>query len=425
MSYAIMRLEKRNSKNIVGMFRHNERKTENHSNEDINKDLSYLNYQLIECDSYSDKINKEIKDRYKVNKSIRKDAVLCVEVLFTSDKNFFEKLTPEQEKIYFEKSVEFLKEQFGEKNVIFATVHKDETTPHLHAGFIPMTDDGRLNYKSFVNGRDGLIKLQNEYYEKMVELFPELERGQNAKETKAKHIANQEYKIQQKEKAMELQLEQINKNAMELEEKKKKLEAKKERLKLEDEKLYELDNVLKHVEEKKKLFKNETIVSMDKEIYKSLLKYAREGEGYLKKLLELEKNVEKLEKENLNYLMENKSLSDRNMVLESKKINLELELQEYRLLSKNLGELLQDLGYNKVLEECQLYSKWKNGNRLEKKELENKILEKDEKELNKAEKMILKGLEEKNSWEKVVLGKLGEEIEEEWKDKEYVSITNH
>ena len=403
MSYAIMRLEKRNSKNIVGMFRHNERKTENHSNEDINKDLSHLNYQLIKCDSYSDKINKEIKDRYKVNKSIRKDAVLCVEVLFTSDKNFFEKLTPEQEKIYFEKSVEFLKEQFGEKNVVFATVHKDETTPHLHAGFIPMTDDGRLNYKSFVNGRDGLIKLQNEYYEKMVELFPELERGQNAKETKAKHIANQEYKIQQKEKAMELQLEQINKNAMELEEKKKKLETKKERLKLEDEKLYNLESIAEHVKESKSfLYKDKITVSMDKEIYKSLLKYAREGEEYLKKLLKLEENVEKLEKENLNYLVENKSLSDRNMVLESKKINLELELQEYRLLSKNLGELLQDLGYNKVLEECQLYSKWKNGNRLEKKELENKILEKDEKELNKAEKMILKGLEEKNSWEKVV-----------------------
>lgn len=403
MSYAIMRLEKRNSKNIVGMFRHNERKTENHSNEDINKDLSHLNYQLIKCDSYSDKINKEIKDRYKVNKSIRKDAVLCVEVLFTSDKNFFEKLTPEQEKIYFEKSVEFLKEQFGEKNVVFATVHKDETTPHLHAGFIPMTDDGRLNYKSFVNGRDGLIKLQNEYYEKMVELFPELERGQNAKETKAKHIANQEYKIQQKEKAMELQLEQINKNAMELEEKKKKLETKKERLKLEDEKLYNLESIAEHVKESKSfLYKDKITVSMDKEIYKSLLKYAREGEEYLKKLLKLEENVEKLEKENLNYLVENKSLSDRNMVLESKKINLELELQEYRLLSKNLGELLQDLGYNKVLKECQLYSKWKNGNRLEKKELENKILEKDEKELNKAEKMILKGLEEKNSWEKVV-----------------------
>jgi hypothetical protein len=402
MSYAIMRMEKRNASNIVGMFKHNERKNENYSNEDINRELSSQNYQLIECDSYKEKINQEIKERYKVNKSIRKDAVLCVETVFTSDKEFFDKLTPEQEKIYFEKSVEFLKEQFGEKNIIFATVHKDETTPHLHAGFIPMTDDGRLSYKNFVNSKYDLIKLQDKYFEKMVEFFPELERGQNSKETKARHLANQEYKIQQKEKAMELQLEQINKNAMELEEKKKKLETKKERLKLEDEKLYELDNVLKHVEEKKKLFKNETIVSMDKEIYKSLVKYAREGEEYLKKLLKLEENVEKLEKENLNYLVENKSLSDRNMVLESKKISLELELQEYRLLSKNLGELLQDIGYDKVLEECQLYSKWKNGNRLEKKELENKILEKNEKELNKAEKMILKGLEEKNSWEKVV-----------------------
>lgn len=402
MSYAIMRMEKRNASNIVGMFKHNERKNENYSNEDINRELSSQNYQLIECDSYKEKINQEIKERYKVNKSIRKDAVLCVETVFTSDKEFFDKLTPEQERLYFEKSVEFLKEQFGEKNIIFATVHKDETTPHLHAGFIPITDDGRLSYKNFVNSKYDLIKLQDKYFEKMVEFFPELERGQNSKETKARHLANQEYKIQQKEKAMELQLEQINKNAMELEEKKKKLEAKKERLKLEDEKLYELDNVLKHVEEKKKLFKNETIVSMDKEIYKSLLKYAREGEEYLKKLLKLEKNVEKLEKENLNYLVENKSLSDRNMVLESKKISLELELQEYRLLSKNLGELLQDIGYDKVLEECQLYSKWKNGNRLEKKELENKILEKDEKELNKAEKMILKGLEEKNNWEKVV-----------------------
>lgn len=409
MSYAIMRIEKRNSVNIGGMFCHNERKTENHSNEDINKDLSHLNYQLIECDSYKQKINQEIKDRYKVNKSIRKDAVLCAEVVFTSDKDFFDKLTPEEEKKYFEKSVEFLKEEFGEKNVIFATVHKDETTPHLHAGVIPLTDDGRLSYKSFVSSKMDLIKLQDKYYEKMSLEFPELERGKSAKETGKNHLTVEEYKLQQenlkiqeRQKAIELQLEQINKNAMELEEKKKKLEAEKERLKLEDEKLYELDNVLKHVEEKKKLFKNETIVSMDKEIYKSLLKYAREGEGYLKKLLELEKNVEKLEKENLNYLMENKSLSDRNMVLESKKINLELELQEYRLLSKNLGELLQDIGYDKVLEECQLYSKWKNGNRLEKKELENKILEKDEKELNKAEKMILKGLEEKNNWEKVV-----------------------
>ena len=334
MSYAIMRMEKRNASNIVGMFKHNERKNENYSNEDINRELSSQNYQLIECDSYKEKINQEIKERYKVNKSIRKDAVLCVETVFTSDKEFFDKLTPEQEKIYFEKSVEFLKEQFGEKNIIFATVHKDETTPHLHAGFIPMTDDGRLSYKNFVNSKYDLIKLQDKYFEKMVEFFPELERGQNSKETKARHLANQEYKIQQKEKAMELQLEQINKNAMELEEKKKKLEAKKERLKLEDEKLYNLESIAEHVKESKSfLYKDKITVSMDKDIYKCLLKYARDGEKYLDNYYDLkdkEENYKKFVTEQIG-IKNNKIelLTNENDKL--KKDNLELKLKTIKL----------------------------------------------------------------------------------------------
>ena len=334
MSYAIMRMEKRNASNIVGMFKHNERKNENYSNEDINRELSSQNYQLIECDSYKEKINQEIKERYKVNKSIRKDAVLCVETVFTSDKEFFDKLTPEQERLYFEKSVEFLKEQFGEKNIIFATVHKDETTPHLHAGFIPMTDDGRLSYKNFVNSKYDLIKLQDKYFEKMVEFFPELERGQNSKETKARHLANQEYKIQQKEKAMELQLEQINKNAMELEEKKKKLEAKKERLKLEDEKLYNLESIAEHVKESKSfLYKDKITVSMDKEIYKCLLKYARDGEKYLDNYYDLkdkEENYKKFVTEQIG-IKNNKIelLTNENDKL--KKDNLELKLKTIKL----------------------------------------------------------------------------------------------
>lgn len=357
MSYAIMRMEKRNASNIVGMFKHNERKNENYSNEDINRELSSQNYQLIECDSYKEKINQEIKERYKVNKSIRKDAVLCVETVFTSDKEFFDKLTPEQERLYFEKSVEFLKEQFGEKNIIFATVHKDETTPHLHAGFIPMTDDGRLNYKSFVNGRDGLIKLQNEYYEKMVELFPELERGQNAKETKAKHIANQEYKIQQKEKAMELQLEQINKNAMELEEKKKKLEVKKERLKTEDEKLYDIEKIMECVKENKGFFNGKVTVTMEKHLYQSLLRYARDGEKYFDKYLEMKKSEEIYKKAVADINREKdwkiKELSRENEKLSKKKKELEtklIKLDKLEKLQEWLPQELKDL-FEKYLQE--------------------------------------------------------------------------
>lgn len=73
------------------------------------------------------------------------------------------------------------------------------------------------------------------------------------------------------------------------------------------------------MEEKKKLFKNEITVSMDREIYKSLVKYAREGERYFKELIALEEKAEKLEKEKDDYFLRNKSLSDRNMLLETKK----------------------------------------------------------------------------------------------------------
>lgn len=404
MSYAIMRLEKRNSKNIVGMFRHNERKTENHSNVDINKELSHLNYQLIDCESYSEKINREIEERYKVNKSIRKDAVLCVEVLFTSDKEFFDKLTPEEERKYFEKSVEFLKEQFGEKNVVFATVHKDETTPHLHAGFIPMTDDGRLNYKSFVNGREGLIKLQNEYFKKMVEIFPELERGKNAEETRAKHIANQKYKIQQKEtilkekeKTVMVKIEELEKNSIELEEKKNKIKKLKEKLDVEEEKFYRIDNILNHVKESRNFLTNKVTVSMDKILYKSLLKYAREGE----KAIELEDMNKKLEKEKSADFIKMRNLEDRVMSLESKKISLELELQKYKVL----GKTLEELGYGKALDECILYTTWKNGTLFEKSAIEKNISLKSERELNKAEKKIVEGKSYSSSWEKKITDK--------------------
>ena len=404
MSYAIMRLEKRNSKNIVGMFRHNERKTENHSNVDINKELSHLNYQLIDCESYSEKINREIEERYKVNKSIRKDAVLCVEVLFTSDKEFFDKLTPEEERKYFEKSVEFLKEQFGEKNVVFATVHKDETTPHLHAGFIPMTDDGRLNYKSFVNGREGLIKLQNEYFKKMVEIFPELERGKNAEETRAKHITNQEYKIQQKEtilkekeKTVMVKIEELEKNSIELEEKKNKIKKLKEKLDVEEEKFYRIDDILNHVKESRNFLTNKVTVSMDKTLYKSLLKYAREGE----KAIELEDMNKKLEKEKSADFIKMRNLEDRVMSLESKKISLELELQKYKVL----GKTLEELGYGKALDECILYTTWKNGTLFEKSAIEKNISLKPEKELNKAEKKIVEGKSYSSSWEKKIADK--------------------
>ena len=187
MSYAIMRFEKRHAENIKGMESHNERKTENHSNKEIEADKSHLNYDLISCDNYKEAIDKELKERYTKTTAIRKDAVVATEFLFTSDTEFFNKLSPGEEKKYFEECLDFLKEKFGEKNIISAKVHKDEKTPHLHAVVIPLHDDGSLSMKRYIDSKKDLTKLQDSFFKKISQEFPQLERGQSKTITESKH----------------------------------------------------------------------------------------------------------------------------------------------------------------------------------------------------------------------------------------------
>ena len=302
MSYCIMRLEKRKANNITGMQIHNDRATENHSNEDINKELSHLNYDLIECPSYKKKINEELEKRYKVNKSLRKDATLGVEVIFTSDKDFFDKLTPEQERLYFDKSLEFLKEFAGEKNVISATVHKDETTPHLHAVFMPLTDDGRLNYKDFINTKYDLINLQDRYHEKMREYFPELERGKASKETKKKHLSVEQFK-----------LNQLEKNLEKLQNEKKETEIQIQNVEKQIKDFYTVKTIVENIEERKAMFSDSYKLKKDELTELTALattseKNRDENKVLRKKKTELEEDLKATQKEYRKYYTKSKEL---------------------------------------------------------------------------------------------------------------------
>lgn len=209
MSYAIMRFEKRHAENLKGMENHNERKTENHSNKEIETDKSHLNYDLISCSNYKEAIDKELKERYTKTTAIRKDAVVATEFLFTSDTEFFDKLSPGEEKKYFEECLDFLKEKFGEKNIISAKVHKDEKTPHLHAVIIPLHNDGSLSMKKYVDSKKDLMKLQDSFFEKISKEFPQLERGQSKTITESKHKDLKELK--KETNYLENQLELHNK----------------------------------------------------------------------------------------------------------------------------------------------------------------------------------------------------------------------
>ena len=80
-----------------------------------------------------------------------------------------EKDIPEKVKTFFKDSYDFLEDLVGKENIVYAEVHYDEDTPHMHFYFIPVvnevkrkvfeTDSKGNLVKHEVTGKDGIKKL--------------------------------------------------------------------------------------------------------------------------------------------------------------------------------------------------------------------------------------------------------------------------
>lgn len=204
LSYAVVHMKKLSAPNVKGVQFHHQRERESNTNPDIDYSKSELNYDLVNCKNinFNTEVNKVIKENVITNKAIRKDAVVLTDFVITSDKEFFKGLNDEEQKRFFEKSCEFFKSKYGENKVIYARVHLDETTPHMHLGLVPITEDGKLSAKTLFN-RQGLSSIQDDYPKYMQEHGFDLQRGEP--KDNAKRLETQEYKRQQaKELSKEL-----------------------------------------------------------------------------------------------------------------------------------------------------------------------------------------------------------------------------
>jgi len=105
----------------------------------------------------------------------RKDAVLAVEYVMTASPEWFATATPEQEKAFFQRSVQWLADKYGADRIITASIHRDEATPHLSAFVVPLTKDKRLSAKEFIGSRDKMRTDQTSYAGRVADLG--LERG--------------------------------------------------------------------------------------------------------------------------------------------------------------------------------------------------------------------------------------------------------
>ena len=176
MSYSIVRLQKFTSGSVRGIQSHDRRERDPHTNPDIDKARTAENYALVECLGY----NQAVKDKIQTlenKRTVRKDAVVMCQLLVTSDSKFFESLTPEKENAFFIQALDFIADRYGHKNILSATIHKDEKTPHMHVNFVPIKD-GRLSAKAIFGDRKELQSLQTDFHRAVGEVWG-LERGQS------------------------------------------------------------------------------------------------------------------------------------------------------------------------------------------------------------------------------------------------------
>ncbi|MGL5669157.1 MAG: plasmid recombination protein, partial [Shewanella sp.] len=83
----------------------------------------------------------------------------------------------------------WLVKKYGADRVVTASIHRDETSPHLSAFVVPLTRDGRLSAKDFIGNRTKMRDDQTSFADAVQDLG--LHRGIEG--SKAKHQTIQSY----------------------------------------------------------------------------------------------------------------------------------------------------------------------------------------------------------------------------------------
>ena len=141
--------------NAFHMIEHDTREN-TYLKENIDKERSYLNYNLCDVENPKEYLKELIKMVKDTGGTIRDDTNFLVSLCLTLPENF-----PRDEKLerkFFEAAVQMIAEDFGYKNIVSAWVHKDECLEnenfkyksHIHIKFAPI----HRKIKKYKNGTE-------------------------------------------------------------------------------------------------------------------------------------------------------------------------------------------------------------------------------------------------------------------------------
>ena len=208
LNYAIFRSEPIYTlQDLAQIGSHNKREKQAYkSNPDIKLNMSQYNVELVPlAEKYvkgfyniTKDYRKEHEERMKTEREDRKRKfnvmldnsknVVADELLFTATNRFFKNMSNEDLMKWANTCMEFVYEDLGytKEQVLHATLHLDEKTPHIHCVVVPLvkkldkrsnTERYTISKKQFIKDKIHLSQLQDKYHQRLTEKGFDLERG--------------------------------------------------------------------------------------------------------------------------------------------------------------------------------------------------------------------------------------------------------
>lgn len=356
LNYAILRVEPiKTIPDLAQIGSHNKREKKAYqSNPNIKLELTKNNIELVPLnvkyvkgfDELTKEYKKEHDERMKTERIDRKKRyhemlnssknVVADELVMTASHNFFKDMSREQIKDWADTCMEFVYNDLGYKKeqILHATVHLDEETPHIHCVVVPLvkkldkrtnTERYTISKKQYIKDKIQLSHLQDLYHKRLTDKDYDLERG--IKGSDNKHIKIKEYKQLTKKLNHELNAksDRLDKAMSEFEEQMK------------TNKKIPFDN--KHV-----ILEKETFDSMNNVINESkkVMELQPKLQTIFNKVDSYANSYKSLEKENQKYKKEVSKLETENKELKNENRSLIYRLNElFQLLKKFLRKLLQ------------------------------------------------------------------------------------
>ena len=374
MSYAIFRVEPiYKIADLAQIGLHNKREKKAYkSNPDIDITKTKNNIELVPLSEKYIKgfynLTKEYKkehdkrmetmrdDRKKTFKQMVDDAnnVVADEMIFTSDSDFFKDMSKRQIKKWADTCMDFVYEDLGytKEQILHATLHLDETTPHIHCVVVPLirkydkrsnSEKYTISKKQYIKSSTHLSELQDKYHQRLIDKGFDLKRG--IKNSDNEHISIKEFKkiTKKLDTRMEKQNYLMTRDYEELEEKlktsKPTISGKEVKI---DKDTYDILNNFMHTS-------------------KQVIKEMPRNQALFKELIDYTKSYKDLEQERDNIKVEVKLLEKQNEELQNDYDNLfnllKTILQALKKFFKRLLKIGTENDKDNVIDEIKEYHK--------------------------------------------------------------------